>query len=129
MDTKRIFAWFLDFLITCLIQFFIFSIFIMIPLIFGKKTLAVSEVFFRTLIVTYFSMLFMLVRDLIGKKSPGKRIMKLKIVDKCNGNEATLKQKFFRNITFLLGPVEIIVFLLTKGRIGDRIAGTKIISE
>jgi hypothetical protein len=52
--------------------------------------------------------------------------MKLKIVNKNDGKESNILKRFLRNITWLLGAFEIIVFLIMKERIGDKIAGTDI---
>ena len=60
-------------------------------------------------------------------KSIGKRILKLKIIDKNTGSEANFVKRLIRNITWLLGPTEIVVYLICKERLGDKIAGTHVI--
>jgi uncharacterized RDD family membrane protein YckC len=74
-------------------------------------------------------MIYLIVRDIIGKRSIGKRVFKLKIINKSNGNEASILKRFVRNITWILGPIDIIVFLISKERFGDKIAGTDIIGQ
>jgi uncharacterized RDD family membrane protein YckC len=83
----------------------------------------------RQLAITFCSMFYLIIRDIIGKKSIGKRIMKLKIINKNDGTDATFIKRFLRNISWLLNWIEIIVFLATKERIGDRIAGTTVVEQ
>jgi hypothetical protein len=54
--------------------------------------------------------------------------MKLKIIDK-NNSEANFPKRLFRNITWLLGPIDVIVFLITGERLGDKMMGTRIIEN
>jgi hypothetical protein len=55
--------------------------------------------------------------------------MKLKIINKNDGNETILIKRLIRNITWLLGPLDILSFLITQERIGDKIAGTNVVEE
>ncbi|WP_461246333.1 RDD family protein [Treponema sp. R6D11] len=129
MNQKRIIAWIIDFVITCIIQAILMALFLIKPIMDGIITSDVFNIMVRQLTITYCSMCYMIIRDIIGKRSVGKIIMKLKIVNKDNGNEANFVKRFFRNITWLLGPIEIIYFLVTKERIGDKITRTKIIEK
>lgn len=54
--------------------------------------------------------------------------MKLKIVN-TNSEPASLFKRFIRNIIWFFGILEIISLLATKKRIGDKLAGTKVISK
>jgi uncharacterized RDD family membrane protein YckC len=126
MSEKRIFAWLIDFFITGLIQTVLMVLFLIMPLMGMISDEITFNVMTRILTITYCSMSFMILRDIIGKKSIGKMVMKLKIVNKNDGNESNPFKRFIRNITWLLGPIEIFVFLFTKERIGDKIAGTDI---
>ena len=83
----------------------------------------------RVFIISYCSMSFLLIRDIIGKRSIGKIIMKLKIVNKIDGNDSNLSKRFLRNLTWLLGPLDIIIFLITKERLGDKIFGTNVLEK
>ncbi len=126
MENKRIFAFAIDFLITSLIQAVL-----MISLIMSKiitNQLDISTIPFAILGITYISMLYMIFRDCFGSKSIGKRILKLKIVSIETQEQAALVKRFVRNITWILGPLEIIYYLLTKKRLGDHISKTKVIS-
>ena len=54
--------------------------------------------------------------------------MKIKVVD-LNGNKASLFNLIIRNITILIWPVEALLVLLNKERLGDRLAKTKVIDK
>jgi uncharacterized RDD family membrane protein YckC len=129
MNTKRIIAGFIDYLITCLIQSILLVLFFIKPLMESGQNGNIINAMARMLIITYCSMSFMVVRDIIGKMSIGKKIMKLKIIDKDDGKETVWTRRLLRNLTWLLGPVDIIVFLITNERLGDKIAGTNVIGE
>jgi uncharacterized RDD family membrane protein YckC len=124
---KRIYAWLIDFVIVCIIQSFLVGFFLFKPLIENRGSVDIINFMAKQMTLTYCSMVFMLVRDNLGKKSIGKRIIKLKIVEKETGIEAGFMKRFVRNITWFLGPIEIIVFLVTKERLGDKIAKTNIV--
>jgi len=125
MNNKRIFAGVIDFLIAGLIQAVFMMVFLLIPLL--NNTISITDVITRNIVITYSSVMFLVIRDIIGIKSIGKRILKLKIIENNSGNEAKFLKRLFRNVTWLLGPIEIIVLLITKNRIGDKIAGTAVV--
>jgi uncharacterized RDD family membrane protein YckC len=129
MNTKRIYAWIIDFIITCVIQTVLMILFLIKPLLGNMENANIFNIMARQLTITYCSVVYLIIRDIIGNKSLGKRILKLKIVDKVNGNEANFIKKLVRNITWLLGPVDIIVYLITKERIGDKITGTNVMEQ
>jgi uncharacterized RDD family membrane protein YckC len=67
-------------------------------------------------------------KDSINGRSPGKRILKLQVVDNTTGEAASSIKCFFRNIFIILWPIEIIVALVNPSRrIGDFIAGTRVV--
>jgi uncharacterized RDD family membrane protein YckC len=126
-NTKRIYAWYIDLVIVGIFAVLLEILFIL-ALINSTEKLDFINIILRQLILTYSSWSLLIIRDVIGKKSLGKRILKLKIVNKNDGKEAVLIKRLVRNLTWLLGPVEIIVFLIVKERIGDKIAGTDVIA-
>jgi uncharacterized RDD family membrane protein YckC len=68
-------------------------------------------------------------KDCINGRSIAKRILKLQIVDNTTGLAASPLKCFVRNIFCVLWPIEVVVALINKNRrIGDRVAGTKLIS-
>jgi uncharacterized RDD family membrane protein YckC len=67
-------------------------------------------------------------KDSINGRSIAKRILKLQLVDNSTGQVASPLKCFIRNIFCILWPIEAIVALVNPSRrIGDRVAGTKLI--
>jgi uncharacterized RDD family membrane protein YckC len=67
-------------------------------------------------------------KDCINGQSIAKRLLKLQIIDIKTENVASPLQCFVRNIFCILWPIEVIVTLVNPTRrIGDRVAGTKVI--
>ena len=125
MENKRIIAFIIDFFITSIIQSFLIILFVMTNII--SQQIDIPTISIRVLVITYISLLYMIIKDCIGLKSIGKRIMKLKIIDVETKQWASFYQRLFRNITWLLGPIEIIYYLFYKKRLGDLIAKTEIL--
>ena len=74
-----------------------------------------------------FSWCFMVVllsKDLIGI---GKRLMHIQVISCKTGRKAAWYQRLFRNVTLFLMPVEIIMILLGRPRLGDRLCKTDVI--
>lgn len=126
MDSKRIGAFFVDFIITAIIMDIPFMILVILPLVKGQQP---SDVILRTLISTLIAFLYLILRDLPKNASIGKRIFKLKIIDSKTKEEATLKQRFLRNLPLLLNWIEIITFVCSGKRIGDRLAKTDVVQK
>lgn len=69
-------------------------------------------------------------KDAIKGKSPGKRILKLVIVNNKNGEIANPIKSVIRNVTLFFWPIEVLFTLFSpERRIGDYIAGTKVILD
>jgi uncharacterized RDD family membrane protein YckC len=67
-------------------------------------------------------------KDSFKGRSPAKRIVKLQVVDNKTNLPASVGQCFVRNILIILWPVEVLVtFFNTQRRLGDYLAGTKVI--
>jgi len=67
-------------------------------------------------------------KDCVNGRSIAKRILKLQIVDNVTGQVASPLKCFVRNIFCILWPIEAIVALINPiRRIGDRVAGTKLV--
>jgi len=124
---KRTIAGFIDYLITCFIQTILMVFLLIIPLLESGNNNDIIPIIIRFFIISYCSMSFLIIRDILGKRSIGKIIMKLKIVNKIDGNESNTQKRFLRNLTWLLGPLDIIIFLITKERLGDKIFGTNVV--
>ena len=126
MNSKRIGAFFIDYIITALIMNIPFFILVIIPMI-NKNIPGNNEIISRTLFSTFIALLYLLLRDLPNNCSIGKKLLKLRVVDSVTKEQATKTKKIVRNITWFLGPIEIIFFIITKKRIGDLIAKTDIV--
>jgi uncharacterized RDD family membrane protein YckC len=126
MESKRTIAFFIDFFITGMIQAILMMIFII------SKSLAneldSSTVLPLAILITFTSMLYMVFRDCLGSKSIGKRIMKLSIISTETNLPAPFAKRLLRNITWLLGPVEIFYYMDSKKRLGDKIAKTNVVA-
>ncbi|HXB10712.1 MAG TPA: RDD family protein [Bacteroidia bacterium] len=69
-----------------------------------------------------------LCKDSINGRSLAKRITNIQVVDNVSGLAASPLKCFVRNIFILIWPVEVIVAMINpEKRIGDRVAGTKLI--
>ncbi len=126
MQTKRIIAGIIDFIIIAVIYEIPFFILIILPLIAGglSSINMIDRIFFCTLIA-----LFLLIfKDVFKKGSIGKQIMKLEIIDIKTNEKAFLSKRILRNLTWFLSFVEVIVLMATGKRIGDRIAGTEVVA-
>jgi uncharacterized RDD family membrane protein YckC len=68
-------------------------------------------------------------KDIINGRSIAKRILKLQVVDNSTGQPASPLKCFVRNLFCVLWPIEVIVAMTNpERRLGDRIAGTKLVN-
>ena len=118
----------LAFLIDC----FVFAIlFFFINLGFILEQYIGTSIMTKSFIVVYLiSLLIVLsgfiLKDIIGGRSIGKRVTKIKVVKK-TGLKASWPRLILRNITILIWPIEALLLLIGKERIGDFIAETKVV--
>ncbi len=126
MNSKRVGAFFVDFIIAAVIMEIPFFVLVIFPLIKGNSP---SGIVARALVSTLIAFIYLLLRDLPEKCSAGKQIFKLKVIDSETKKPATAKQRLLRNIPLLLNWIEIIVFLVSSRRIGDRIAKTDVVER
>jgi hypothetical protein len=77
------------------------------------------------------ALLYLALRDLVGgRRSLGKRIMNLRVVDARHGGEASRLQLTLRGaLGVLLFPVEALLAALGVPRLGDRLARTRVVIE
>jgi uncharacterized RDD family membrane protein YckC len=67
-------------------------------------------------------------KDIFAGRSIAKRILKLQVVNNSSGKAASPIRCFLRNITCVIWPIEGLIALSnTSRRLGDRIAGTKLV--
>lgn len=125
MNTKRISAGIIDLLISAIVQGLLVSVFVILPMING--VLEPAQVVQRMLILTICSMSYLIFRDSLFKRSIGKRVLKLKLQQVDSKSEATFGQRFVRNIFWLLGPVEMIFYLIKGTTLGEKVSKTRIL--
>lgn len=78
--------------------------------------------------INLFGFALYLCKDCINGQSLAKRLLTLQVVDNETGLPASPIKCFIRNITLVLWPIEAVVALSnTSRRLGDRIAGTKLV--
>jgi uncharacterized RDD family membrane protein YckC len=67
-------------------------------------------------------------KDSINGRSIAKRILKLQLVNNATGEVASPIRCFVRNLFCIIWPIELIVVLINPSRrIGDRVAGTRLV--
>jgi len=77
-----------------------------------------------------FAILFMFKDILVRGRSIGKRILALKIVSMRDPAEKiSILRHLLRNISVLITPVEILMLLIFRNRIGDILAGTTVVDD
>jgi len=118
----------LDHAIMCFV-FFIFSI----PLFYQSFRDPSSQFANRGLfnfpnLLSLLGMAIYISKDCVGGQSIAKRIFGLQIIEPKNGEDATPIRCVIRNIFCFIWPIEVIVTLFNPSkRLGDRIAGTKVV--
>lgn len=121
---NRILSMFLDHCIICLL---------IVPLgflIFGLGALMKDNLNNEIGIVLIFIPFFIyLNKDFFNAKSPAKRVLGFKIIDRKTNKSANELQCFVRNLTICVAwPIEVIVGLINpERRIGDFLANTKVV--
>ena len=125
----RISSMFLDHLIMTMIAgiFFIPEIIISISTVLTHDQ-PESDVFGRMIYISLIGFALYFCKDCINGQSIAKRIFKLQIVDNSTEQVASPLKCLLRNVFCILWPLEVIVAFNNPGRrIGDRVAGTKLV--
>ena len=125
-NSKRIGAFFIDFIIIAIIYEIPFFILVVLPMIQGNNN--ANVIIPRTLLCVFFAFILFVFKDIFKNGSLGKKIMKLKIIDSETKENASLGKRILRNITWILSWIEFIVYLTSNKRIGDRLAKTDVVS-
>jgi uncharacterized RDD family membrane protein YckC len=126
IPNKRINSTLIDFI-------FIIALFFTVGLVCMILNLSTISIFNSFLInpwtIGYMILMFLIInKDYSNSKSIGKRIIGYKVVTQKKGNSASKIQCVIRNLTLLFWPLEVILLLVYPNRrIGDFIAGTKVI--
>ena len=75
-------------------------------------------------IVSIIMFTIFIVRDTFSKRSFGKRIMELNIIDKNTGKPASAKQKIIRNLFAIICYIDYFVLIIKGESLGDKVANT-----
>ncbi|MGB8191715.1 MAG: RDD family protein [Chitinophagaceae bacterium] len=124
----RLSAMFLDHIIMCAIAmpFFLLGIGGMFSTLFDAHAQELDVNTFN-IYVSIIGLSLYFSKDCFQGRSLAKRALKQQVVDNATGEPASPMKCFIRNIFILIWPVEVIVtFGSPQRRIGDRIAGTKV---
>ena len=126
MSIKRICAFIIDFIIVTVIYEIPFFILVMIPLLKGQKG-AVEFIMTIVFLCEFFAYLLLVFKDSFKFGSLGKKILKLKIVERGTNQPASLGKSILRKVTCILSWVEFIVYAAAGKRIGDMLAKTDVV--
>lgn len=116
---KRILAILIDYAIVI----FVFVLFGAAELFIGSLNEMLALMYYILIIPCIF---LLVIKDVVNGRSIGKRLMKLKVV-------TTSDSKFYawrlmlRNTTLIIWPIEIILLLQNKKRLGDIFAKTDVV--
>lgn len=127
MEQTRSIAFFIDFVIAACINTIPFGLLVMLPIFQRNGQIESPEMMGRALIASLIAMLYLVFRDIPSGGSIGKKVMKLKVVDAETQAPVSTGRRILRNVTWLLNWIEIFAYLITKKRIGDRIAKTDVV--
>lgn len=92
--------------------------------IFSSFVLPVLFEYYHLLLIAF--VLIYLLKDIMKGQSIGKRIAKIKVVNQ-SGDTPKFSSLIIRNITLVIWPVEAILVLFGKPRLGDRLAKTMVV--
>ncbi len=120
----RILAFLIDYIVFVLLFAFI-NIGFMLDQYIGT-TIMTKPLIVIYLITLSIVLLGLVLKDIFGGRSIGKRIMKIKVVRK-NSEKASVWRLIFRNITIVIWPIEALLLLIGREKIGDVIANTKVV--
>ena len=118
---KRILAFLIDHIILC----FVFVLIGMVEMYVITSFEFYWKLYYVSLLIFMFVYFF---KDIINGQSIGKRMMKIKVVD-MNDNTPATPNLIIRNITILIWPIEVLLILLGKPRLGDKLAKTKVVNK
>lgn len=123
MKIKRILSGFIDFFIVYAIINFFYNL-----VLDGVENNTIYEVII-VILFNIFGIFIICSKDIIfEKKTPGKRMFKLEILNNENNFENKITTLFFRNfITLITLPISVITIIIFNKSIGDFIFKTKIL--
>lgn len=126
---KRIWAMLFDYFVMSIIGFG-FTMLLVIGLAdrFQMKNPHFSFEMVISAVLSMAGWIVVLSKDCVGGRSIAKRTFNLQLVDNETGQVATPLQCFIRNLTVFIFPLELIMaFINPHRRLGDQLAGTKLV--
>lgn len=119
---KRLLAFLIDFILLCLVHLVVYGIILLsISDYSGAALMVVISV---STTITFF---VYLIKEYPKGMSPGKRLMHLGVRDEMDGTGIPGKLRLFlRNLLILFGPVEFILLVCGRRRIGDWLTKTNV---
>ncbi|NIK69526.1 putative RDD family membrane protein YckC [Paenibacillus sp. BK720] len=123
MKRNRLLAFFIDYILVLLI-------FVPISILINLNSTEENsnrpfEIFYPLLFLVLFVFYN---RDLIDGRSIGKRIVGIGVRDQSNVQHTPgIIRLFFRNVPLILWPLELLFFIITGRRLGDRLLKTKVV--
>lgn len=128
MKDKKLVAFAIDFIITAVVYTVPFYFMAVRPVLAGLA-IDSKQVISNAFVAAMVAMVYMVVRDIPKKGSIGKRIMKLKVIDAKTKGDATVVQRVSRNVFWLLGWIEALVYIVKGKRLGDMFSGTELVER
>lgn len=128
MKDKKLVAFAIDFVITAVVYTVPFYFMAVRPVLAGLA-IDSKQVISNAFVAAMVAMVYMVVRDIPKKGSIGKRIMKLKVIDAKTKGDATVVQRVSRNVFWLLGWIEALVYIVKGKRLGDMFSGTELVER
>lgn len=127
MFRKRVVSWIIDYgiILGLFYSYGFIAVFLQDRL---NEEILDKTVYPMTIVVLIVFYVALILKDVIHKKSLGKKIMHLKIEDK-DGYEPSIFQLIVRNLYFFMWPIEVGLLLADKERLGDKKAGTRVVEE
>lgn len=126
---KRAAAFYLDLMLAsfCVVPFGVLGMAYGMPT--GESRIMEMKLFVAA--VTVVGAVLMILRDAVfNGTSPAKRIFNLYVGNAEEPVQPVSRSKLImRNLTLIILPIEVICFLITERRLGDRLAATEVYSK
>ncbi len=124
---RRIIAWIIDWNL-CGLPSLLYSV-VIIDVLKRSPDQNIGFILLFLLLVILYPVSFVLRDVIFNGRSVGKRIFGLYVLDKNTNEIASVKQRIVRNLFFFVYSIDVIVLLVTKASIGDRIVNTIVVRK
>ena len=124
---RRLIAAYIDISLAGIAQVILMLVFIISPL--NTKTISPDEIMPRQFIINAFAMLIFIFKDIVRGRSIGKYLLSLQVIDARNPTAViSAARLIIRNIFCIILPIEALLIILSKLRLGDLATGTTVVS-